>query len=83
MKKGEKQTLIKSNVKINKKSEKLTKDEKKNWRIYANRFTLQCGNLRKFHIVKYQSVLLQMKFLRIISRIRILRHRAGESTICA
>lgn len=28
MKKGEKQTLIKSNVKINKKSEKLTKDEK-------------------------------------------------------
>lgn len=29
MKKGEKQTLIKSNVKINKKSEKLTKDEKR------------------------------------------------------
>lgn len=28
MKKGEKQILIKSNVKINKKSEKLTKDEK-------------------------------------------------------
>ena len=83
MKKGEKQILIKSNVKINKKSEKLTKDEKEELEDLCQQIHIAMWESKKIPYCEIPSVLLQMKFLRIISRIRILRHRAGESTICA